>query len=107
MNISSAITRMALVSSASALALLLSGCDRTQDTAATADPAAAQTAATSAAGSKDCNAPGVSCTPAERGSGHGEGMEGSGHAPGMAGPGMAGREAGDGGTKMGGQPERR
>ena len=99
MNIGSAISRTALVASASALALLLSGCDRTKDTARATDPAPD---ATSTVGAKDCNAPGVSCTPEERGPGYSESMEGAGH-----GPGMSGREVGDGGTRMGGPPARR
>ena len=100
---------MALVASASALALLLSGCDQTKDSTPAADQAATPTtAAASADASKDCNAPGVSCTPAERDLGHTEGMHGSEQRPGMEGsgygPGMAGR---DSGTRMGGPPERR
>lgn len=105
MNIRSEITRVALVCSASTLVILLSSCDGTKKTAPAADAAAAQsTAAASPAGTKDCNAPDVSCTPAERGRGNGEGMmEGAGPAQGMA----KGREAHDGGARMGGPPERR
>jgi hypothetical protein len=107
MNIRPATIRMALVSSASALALFLSGCDRTKNTAPTpaADATATQsTAAASPAGTKDCNAPDVSCTPGERGRGNGEGMmEGAGPAQGMA----NGRQAHDDGARMGGPPARR
>lgn len=104
MNIRSQVTKIALVSSVSALVLLLSGCDQTKNIAPAADATAAQsTAAANVAGSKDCNAPGVSCTPAERGRSNGEGMEGSGHAQGME----RGREAVDDGMRMGGPPERR
>ncbi len=105
MNIRSTITRVALASSASALALLLSSCDGTTNTAPAADATTPQsTAAAPPAGDKDCNAPDVSCTPAERGRGNGEGMmEGGGPAQGMA----KGREAHDDGARMGGVPERR
>lgn len=78
------ITKGALLFSASVLALMLSGCDGPKDTAPVADATAVQsTPAETAVEKKDCDAPGVSCTPAERASGNGEGMGAGWHANGM------------------------
>ena len=102
MNIRSARITTALVYSTAALTLLLSGCERSKNTTDTS--AAQSTAATSPTTNKDCNAPDVSCTPAERARGAGEGMmEGGGPAQGMA----RSREAHDDAARMGGPPERR
>ena len=98
MNTTSNIARVTLFAAASALVLLVSGCDRAKDASvpvAVAVPAPAAAAATSALPSgddghaqagKDCAAVGANCTEAERAQGHREGMamEREAHANGMA-----------------------
>lgn len=86
MNMALNIARVTLFSSASALVLFLSGCDRAKDApvpVAVAAPVPA-TAASALPGG-DCAAAGANCTDAERAQGHREGMamEREAHADGM------------------------
>ena len=66
MSINPAIARISLVSSVSALALLLAGCSPAKEPAVSAEAAAAQSTAAAVPAHKNCDAPGVSCTAEER-----------------------------------------